>query len=196
MRHCSAASSSSSSKSSDVRRTAAVHADLAAASAPLETAVDAAVLTPPSFGQPTADTHPHLLRPGELCAHVGAAEFADRRRRVLHSIQRFALQQNSALGRHLVVVPSASKRYMSDKIPYVFRQNSDFLYLSGCLEEDTVLLLWIDDTKVTHEALFMRPKDAHAELWDGPRTGVERAPQLFGVEQALPVSELRAFLAK
>lgn len=195
MRHCSAAITSTSTaaaSTSDVRRSTSVHAEPAAV---VPSAANAPVART-SFGQPTADTHPHLLRAGELCAHVGSAEFADRRRRVLHSIQRFALKQNSALGRHLVVVPSANKRYMSDKIPFVFRQNSDFLYLSGCLEEDTVLLMWIDDTKVSHEALFMRPKDAHAELWDGPRTGVELAPQLFGVEQALPVGELRSFLAK
>lgn len=112
------------------------------------------------------------------------------------NIQRFALAQSDTLSRHLVIVPSANKRYMSDKIPYVFRQNSDFLYLSGCLEEDTVLAMWIDDTKVTRSVLFMRPKDAHAELWDGPRTGVDAARDLFGVDDALPIDELGKFIAK
>lgn len=45
---------------------------------------------------------------------------------------------------------------MSDKIPYVFRQNSDFLYLSGCLEIDSVLAMWIDSKSVAKSALFMR----------------------------------------
>lgn len=45
---------------------------------------------------------------------------------------------------------------MSDKIPYVFRQNSDFLYLAGCLEPDTILVMWINETKQTKSALFMR----------------------------------------
>ncbi|KAI8429374.1 hypothetical protein MSG28_000019 [Choristoneura fumiferana] len=30
---------------------------------------------------------------------------------------------------------------MSDKIPYVFRQNSDFFYLTGCLEPAAVLVI-------------------------------------------------------
>lgn len=83
---------------------------------------------------------------------------------------------------------------MSDKIPYVFRQNSDFLYLSGCLEVDTVLVLWSENGSNIKSALFMRPKDKHAELWDGPRTGVDNAPHLFGVDEAYADTDLSKFL--
>lgn len=83
---------------------------------------------------------------------------------------------------------------MSDKIPYVFRQNSDFLYLSGCLEPDSCLVLATRDSPSQHCAtLFMREKDEHAETWDGPRTGPEEAVNLFGVDQALSSSELENF---
>ena len=85
---------------------------------------------------------------------------------------------------------------MSDKIPYVFRQSSDFLYLSGCLEPDTVLILEIDEESKCKSTLFMRPKDRHAELWDGPRTGVENAPTFFGVDEAMNITELSRYLEK
>lgn len=85
---------------------------------------------------------------------------------------------------------------MSDKIPYVFRQNSDFLYLSGCLEVDTVLVMWIDAKRTAKSAMFMRPKDKHAEMWDGARTGVANTPGLFKVDECYNVKELQNFLVK
>lgn len=45
---------------------------------------------------------------------------------------------------------------MSDKIPYVFRQNTDFFYLSGCLEPDSVLAITIDSNGSSQSVLFMR----------------------------------------
>lgn len=92
-----------------------------------------------------------------------------------------------------MVICSSSKKYMSDKIPYFFRQNSDFLYLTGCLEPDSCLVLTISD--LGHcAALFLRDKDEHSELWDGPRTGPGAAEHVFGVEQSLPMSELESYL--
>ncbi|XP_065365229.1 xaa-Pro aminopeptidase 3 isoform X3 [Calliphora vicina] len=103
-------------------------------------------------------------------------------------IQKYArdhLQKNDFTKRnHLVVIPSSTKKYMSDKIPYIFRQNSDFFYLTGCQEPDTVLVLAIDENSSINSSLFMRPKDKHAELWEGARTGVDLAIELFGVDQA------------
>lgn len=40
-----------------------------------------------------------------------------------------------------IVIPAARKQYMSDKIPYVFRQNSDFFYLTGCMEPSAILVI-------------------------------------------------------
>lgn len=84
---------------------------------------------------------------------------------------------------------------MSDKIPYVFRQNTDFLYLSGCQEPDSCLVLSAAESPSDHcVSLFLRDRDAHSEKWDGPRTGSEEAIEMFGVEQALPMSELQNYL--
>lgn len=141
-----------------------------------------------------------MLRNDELCPAVAASEFSVRRNRLMQEIQRSASAQPNANNlnnkRHVVIVPSANRRYMSDKIPYVFRQNSDFFYLSGCLEEDTVLVLLIDAEQSAKSVLFMRPKDVYAELWDGPRTGIDGAVKLFGVEDAHPVAELKNFIHK
>lgn len=88
------------------------------------------------------------------------------------------------------------KKYMTGKIPYFFRQNTDFYYLTGCLEPDTILVLWTNEENQTKSALFMRPKNSHDELWDGHRTGVEHAVQFFGIDEAFPLKDLAKFVER
>ena len=42
---------------------------------------------------------------------------------------------------HFVLIPSAQRTYMVDKIPYVFRQATDFRYLTGSKSHDAALAL-------------------------------------------------------
>jgi Xaa-Pro aminopeptidase len=93
----------------------------------------------------------------------------------------------------VIIVPSASKVYMSDKIPYVFRQNTDFLYLTGCQEPDSILLMTAVNNNYT-STLFMQPKNPQIELWEGPRTGVTAALSLFQVDQTFPITDFNSVL--
>lgn len=90
-------------------------------------------------------------------------------------------------------MPASPKKYMTEKIPYFYRQNSDFYYLTGCLEPDTILVLWAESANATRSMLFMPPKNAHHELWDGWRTGPENATAFFGVDEAHPLASFDAF---
>jgi len=83
---------------------------------------------------------------------------------------------------------------MTDKIPYVFRQNSDFLYLTGCLEPDSVLVMFIDNANNMKSILFVRPKDKYSELWEGVRTGVDAAPEFYGVDESYPIKQLSNYI--
>lgn len=83
---------------------------------------------------------------------------------------------------------------MTEKIPYFYRQNSDFYYLTGCLEPDTILVLWAESgANATRSMLFMPPKNVRHELWDGWRTGPENAAAFFGVDEAHPLAAFDAF---
>ncbi|XP_026682927.1 xaa-Pro aminopeptidase 3-like [Diaphorina citri] len=95
---------------------------------------------------------------------------------------------------NIVVIPSAKKTYMTEKIPYIFRQNTDFFYFTGCLEPDSAVVIHGASDENFKSELFVKRKDAKAELWDGPRTGVEVAPKLFAVDDAHPVEDLGNFL--
>lgn len=142
----------------------------------------------PSFGQPTPITHPHLLKPNELVAGVSLDEFKTRRQHLIELIREHC-RSTQRPQRNIVIIPASGKKYMSDKIPYVFRQNSDFFYLTGCLEPDSILVLTTEDDASTFKSmLFMRPIDPFTELWDGPRTGEEYSKGFFGVDDAHPIT--------
>lgn len=84
---------------------------------------------------------------------------------------------------------------MSGMIPYVFRQNSDFFYLTGCLEQDSALVIEITETSA-RSLIFLREKDKNAEMWDGVRTGPDGGLELFAMDEAYSVNELENFIKK
>jgi len=73
---------------------------------------------------------------------------------------------------HVIVIPSAVRQYMSDHIPYPFRQNTDFLYFSGCQETDCALVLCGSSIDNFTSTLFMKTCDLQSELWNGPSTSM------------------------
>jgi Xaa-Pro aminopeptidase len=94
------------------------------------------------------------------------------------------------------IVAAYGERIMSNDIPYEFRQSTAFLYLSGFLEPNAVLVLETDANRaLARSSLFVQPRDAARELWDGARTGAERAAEFTAVDRALPLADLPAALA-
>ncbi|XP_055681237.1 xaa-Pro aminopeptidase 3 [Lutzomyia longipalpis] len=151
---------------------------------------------PIRIGQPTGYTHPHLLKTSEVVVGITKDELKQRRRNLLESIARNRSRKENTQTDHIIIIPSATKKYISDKIPYVFRQNSDFRYFSGCLEPDSVLLMHLDGSGRDKSVLFLRPKDKHAELWDGTRTGPELAVEIFGVDESHEMRHFPEYLEK
>ncbi|MCR9144315.1 MAG: aminopeptidase P N-terminal domain-containing protein [bacterium] len=79
----------------------------------------------------------------------------------------------------VALIFSAPVRIKSNDVHYRFRQDSDFYYLTGFGEEECVLVLTAD-----HSRLYLRERDRSRETWDGPRLGVEDAPATLGVDEA------------
>lgn len=149
-----------------------------------------------NFGQPAAQTHPHLLQEGEVTPGVNKIEYQNRRVKLMEKISKTA--RASSNNNHIVIIPSAPKVYMSHDIPYPFRQNTDFLYLSGFMEPDSVLLLEANaDALPNHKStLFVPKKDAQKELWEGARSGKEGAVLLTGVDDACNTEDLQQYLSQ
>ncbi len=108
----------------------------------------------------------------------------DHRRR--QALQRFA--------GGVAIIPAARVAIRSNDTEYPFHQDPDFRYLTGFEEPDAVLVL-APEHPHHRSVLFLRPRDREAELWTGPRLGVEAAPSVLGVDAAYPIAELDERLA-
>ncbi|XP_065829372.1 xaa-Pro aminopeptidase 3-like isoform X2 [Oscarella lobularis] len=100
---------------------------------------------------------------------------------------------------HVAIVPSATTQYLSQDVPYTFRQNTDFLYLTGFHNPDAILLLVSDSAKglPDHKAvLFVQPQDSQWELWNGPRCRADDAVLIFGMDEAYSIDELPSYFRK
>ncbi|MBN21708.1 MAG: Xaa-Pro aminopeptidase [Bdellovibrionaceae bacterium] len=95
----------------------------------------------------------------------------------------------------LFVLPSQKSRLRNPDVPFSFRQESNFYYLSGFEEVDSFLVLAPATSEGTNRSiLFVHPKDPHQELWEGEMYGIEGAKKYFHVDEAYPVSEFQSRL--
>jgi len=108
-------------------------------------------------------------------------EFQERRERVLAAIHPGVL-----------VIPSAPLAIRNNDVEHEYRQDSDFFYLTGFDEPESVLVL--NSTSDQPLTLFVRPRDPEREVWDGARAGVEGAVSEYGANVAFPIAELGAKL--
>ena len=88
------------------------------------------------------------------------------------------------------LLPGAKLRIRNRDAEYPFRQNSDFLYLTGFPEPDAVLLLLPDGNGGGESVLFCLPRDPEKETWNGYRYGPEGAIENFDIDQAYSLDEI------
>jgi Xaa-Pro aminopeptidase len=87
----------------------------------------------------------------------------------------------------VAIIPSAREATRSNDTAYRFRQDSDFLYLTGFEEPEAIAVIAPSrDKKFT---MFVRPRDPEREIWDGRRAGVEGAKKEFGADESFPIVE-------
>ena len=87
----------------------------------------------------------------------------------------------------VAIIPSAREATRSNDTQYRFRQDSDFYYLTGFEEPDSIAI--IAPSREQKYMLFVRPRDPEREIWDGRRAGVEGAKREYGAEEAFPIAE-------
>jgi Xaa-Pro aminopeptidase len=95
----------------------------------------------------------------------------------------------------VAIIPSARGATRSNDTEYRYRQDSDFLYLTGFNEPEAIAVI-APGKEAAPYTLFVRPRDPEREIWDGRRAGVEGARAEYGADAAFPVSEFREKLAE
>lgn len=94
-----------------------------------------------------------------------------------------------AIGQGTAIFCSAPPAVMHNDVDYLYRQDSNFFYLTGFNEPDAVAVL-APSHKEHKFVLFVRPKDKEKETWSGYRTGVDEAKARYGADEAYPIEEL------
>lgn len=90
-----------------------------------------------------------------------------------------------------LMLPAAPQRIRNGTMTWPYRQDSDFLYLSGFHEPEAVLFL-LPGRPEGEVVLFCRESEPRRDLYDGPCLGPAAAPAALGVDQAFPITELDA----
>jgi Xaa-Pro aminopeptidase len=94
----------------------------------------------------------------------------------------------------VAIIPSALEAYRSNDSNYRYRQDSDFYYLTGFDEPESIAV--IAPAREHKYTLFVRPRDPEREVWDGRRAGVEGAQRDYGADAAFPITEFREHLGE
>ena len=140
-----------------------------------------------SFGQPVHETHPHILKSGELTPGITAAEYAQRRASLAHKLPNKAV----------AIVAAADLLFRSGNVFYEFHQDPDFFYLTGFNEPEALAIIGKDETGKDHTFhLYVREKDEKLEIWDGARSGTEAARDVFNADEVGDIKHVKKVVSE
>jgi len=106
-------------------------------------------------------------------------DFADRRTKLMDLIGDDAI----------AIIPSAELKTRNNDADFIFRQDSDFLYLTGFNEPEAVAVL-VPGREGSQYILFCREKDPKAEQWTGRMAGLEGAIENHAADDAFPITDI------
>lgn len=93
----------------------------------------------------------------------------------------------------IAILPAAAVAIRNRDVEHVYRQDSDFQYLSGFPEPEAVIAL-IPGREHGEYVMFCRERNPERELWDGLRAGQEGAVRDFGADDAFPIADIDEIL--
>ncbi|EGW22969.1 Xaa-Pro aminopeptidase [Methylobacter tundripaludum] len=102
--------------------------------------------------------------------------------------RRKQLMQHIGKG-NIALIGSAAVRARNRDVNYPFRQDSDFYYLTGFNEPDS-LAVFIPGRKQGEYILFCREFDEKKALWEGAHAGLEGATVHYKADDSFPIDDL------
>jgi Xaa-Pro aminopeptidase len=114
---------------------------------------------------------------------MNKTEFSKRRKRLMD-----IMGPNS-----IAVLPNAKVAPRNRDVDYPFRSDSNFHYLSGFDEPESLIVL-VPDRDHGEFLLFCRERNLEKEIWDGYRAGQDGAIEKYGADDSYPFSDLNDIL--
>ena len=114
---------------------------------------------------------------------IPLSEFARRRKQLMRMMDKHAI----------AIIPAAPVRIRNRDVEYPYRQDSDFLYLTGFSEPEAVAVL-VPGREHGEYVLFCRERDPVMETWHGHRAGQDGAIEQYGADDSFPISDIDEIL--
>jgi Xaa-Pro aminopeptidase len=89
----------------------------------------------------------------------------------------------------IAILPAAPLQYRNRDVPYPYRQDSNFYYLTGFPEPQALAVL-VPEREQGQYLLFCREKDQYQETLSGNRAGLEGACEIYGADDAFPITDI------
>jgi len=106
--------------------------------------------------------------------------------------RRKALMQQIGLG-NIALIASASNQTRNRDVEFPFRQDSDFYYLTGFSEADS-LAVFIPGREQGEYILFCKEYDEKKALWEGAHAGLEGATKHYQADDSFPIDDMDEIL--
>ncbi|HNQ12273.1 MAG TPA: aminopeptidase P N-terminal domain-containing protein [Bacteroidia bacterium] len=108
-----------------------------------------------------------------------------------HAERREALR-NKLPEKTLAIFFANPERNRTNDVDYQYRQDSDFLYLTGFLEPNAVLIISNEKIRLLNteskEFIFVPERNEKAEIWTGKRLGAQGAKSILKISEAFDAS--------
>lgn len=108
---------------------------------------------------------------------MNETHFLDRRTKLLAQMEE-----------GVAIVTAAAPAVRSNDTEHPYRQNSDFYYLTGFNESNSLLIL-IKTYSETKTILYVEAYDEQYALWNGARHGIEKAKERFYVDDVRNIKD-------
>ena len=113
----------------------------------------------------------------------------------LNFSERRDLLAGKVLEDSAIIVSAASVKSRISDTEYSYRQDSNFYYLSGYEEPESLILIRPNQDKERF-IIFCRDRDPLREQWDGLRTGQEGVIQDYGADAAYSINSIDEIMPK
>jgi Xaa-Pro aminopeptidase len=113
----------------------------------------------------------------------------------LNFSERRDLLADKVLEDSAIIVSAASVKSRISDTEYSYRQDSNFYYLSGYEEPESLILIRPNQDKERF-IIFCRDRDPLREQWDGFRTGQEGVIQDYGADAAYSINSIDEIMPK
>ncbi|MBT8131625.1 MAG: aminopeptidase P N-terminal domain-containing protein, partial [Gammaproteobacteria bacterium] len=88
----------------------------------------------------------------------------------------------------MAILPAAPVRVRNRDVEHPYRQDSDFYYLTGFAEANSVAVLM--PGQPASFVMFCAERDSTKEAWDGDIAGPEGAVEQYGADDAFPIDDI------